>query len=108
MEVCKFPVRTFIPLGLFFILLLGVMELTINEVFKSSSDDAVTVSSFKDESELQNEQIPSLEMFLVSQEDEGEEIVETYREYEVYFNEKGEMEKKEPTSHYEYIRYKKY
>ncbi|SEM17927.1 hypothetical protein SAMN05192533_101317 [Mesobacillus persicus] len=100
--------RTFIPLGLFFILLLGVIELTINEVLESSSDGAVMVSSFKDESELQNEVIPSLEMFLVSQEDEGKEILETYREYEVYYNENGEVERKEPTSHYEYIRYKKY
>jgi len=99
-------VRTFIPLGLFVVLLLGVIQLTLNEVMKLPSEDAVTVSSLKADGDMPLQDIPSLEMFLVSQDEVDGEIVETYREYEVYYDENGEIEKKEPTSHYEYIRYK--
>jgi hypothetical protein len=100
-------VRTLIPLGLFVLLLLGVTELTINEVMKSPSESAVTVSSLKSASDVKDQDIPSLEMFLVSQDEVDGEIVETYREYEVYYDKNGEIKQKEPTDHYEYIRYKK-
>jgi hypothetical protein len=97
-----------IKIGLFVILLLGVIELTINEVFKTFSDDTVTVTSLKTEDDLQNEQIPTLEMYLESQEKIDGEIVETYREYEVYYDENGEVVKEVPTSNFDYIRYKEY
>jgi hypothetical protein len=100
-------VRTLIPLGLFVVLFLGVIELTINEIMKSPSESAVTVTSLKAESDMPLQDIPSLEMFLVSQDEVDGEIVETYREYEVYYDQNGEIQKKEPTSHYEYLRYKK-
>ena len=98
--------RTFIKFSLFFILLLGVIELTLSEVFKSLSEDTVTVTSFKTEGELLQEETPVLETFLVSQERVFGEVVETYREYEVYYDQHGQVVKKVPTPHYDYIRYK--
>jgi hypothetical protein len=45
-------------------------------------------------------------MFLISQDEVNGYIVETYREYEVYKNESGEVVKEVPTANYDYIRYK--
>ncbi|MGM0900975.1 hypothetical protein [Mesobacillus maritimus] len=99
--------RKLIPYGLFVILLLGVIQLTLNAIIKNPSENAVTVSSFKSEADLQKQNIPVLEMFLVSQEEVDGEVVETFREYEVIYDENGDIVTKEPTEHYEYIRYKK-
>jgi hypothetical protein len=101
-------VRTGVKIGLFLILLLVVIELTLTEVFPTFSDDAVTVTSFKTEAELVNEQIPTLEMQLESKEKINGEIIETYREYEIHYDENGEVLKEIPTSNYNYIRYKEY
>jgi hypothetical protein len=100
-------VRKLIPFGLFVLLFLGSIQLTLNEVIKDPSESAVTVSSFKSEADLQKQNIPVLEMFLVSQEEIDGDVVETFREYEVIYDENGDIVSKEPTDHYEYIRYKK-
>ena len=34
-------------------------------------------------------------------------IVETYQEYEIYKDENGQVIKKVPTSHFDYLRYQK-
>lgn len=99
--------RRLLPYILFAAIFLGALQLTLNEIFKETSEDAVTVSSLKSEGALQKQNLPSLEMFLVSQDEENGEIIETYREYEVTYDENGDIETKEPTDHYEYIRYKK-
>ncbi|MBM4763413.1 hypothetical protein [Bacillus sp. B15-48] len=101
-------VRTIIKFGLFLLLFLGIIELTINEIFKSFSEEPEAVTAFKTDTDLLNEQIPSLEMYLVSQEKNGVEIIETYQEHEVYFDENGEVIKTVPTSNFDYLRYKEY
>lgn len=99
--------RKLIPYGLFVLILLGAIQLTLNEIIKDPSESAVTVSSLKSEADLQKQNIPTLEMFLVSQEEVDGEVIETYREYEVIYDENGDIETKEPTDNYDYIRYKK-
>lgn len=51
--------------------------------------------------------VPSLEYFFEEQFEQDGYIVETYREYEVYKNDIGQIEKKVPTSNYDYIKYYK-
>lgn len=51
--------------------------------------------------------IPDLEYFLENKEEVNGYIIETYREYEIYTDENGNTMKKVPTSHYDYLRYKK-
>ena len=46
-------------------------------------------------------------MVLESRSEVDDDIVETYREYEIYKDENGQVVKKVPTSKYEYLRYKK-
>ncbi|WP_442598772.1 hypothetical protein [Neobacillus sp. D3-1R] len=55
----------------------------------------------------ENALIPSLELLYENEEEIDGYIVETYREYEIYSDEKGNKIKQVPTSHFEYIRYKK-
>lgn len=95
--------RRLLPYILFAAVFLVGIQLVLNEIIKEPSENAVTVSSLKQE----GDQFPSLEMFLVSQDEESGEIIETYREYEVIYDENGDIKSKEPTDHYEYIRYKK-
>lgn len=63
------------------------------------------------DAQVQNNQpdtlIPSLEFIFEIEEEIDGYIVETYREYEIYRDEKGNKIKQVPTSHFEYIRYKK-
>ena len=49
----------------------------------------------------------SLEMVLESKSDIDDDIVETYQEYEIYKDENGQVIKKVPTSHFDYLRYRK-
>ncbi|WP_085992677.1 hypothetical protein [Oceanobacillus senegalensis] len=56
-----------------------------------------------------NEIVPtysSLEYVLVSTRVEDGYMIEKYREYEIYEDENGVVVKREPTSNYEFIRYK--
>lgn len=54
-----------------------------------------------------NSLIPTLQLIFENEEEIEGYIVETYREYEIYKDEKGNKIKQVPTSHFEYIRYKK-
>ena len=99
--------QTLIKLSLFVFLFLGVIQLTLNQ-FDKPSEDSITVSSFKSEADLIDQQIPSLEMVLVSKKEVSGYIIETYREYESYKDKSGEIIKDVPTSNYDYLRYKKY
>lgn len=47
-----------------------------------------------------------LEEKLVGREEVDDYIVETYREYEIYKNQAGNVTKSVPTSNYDYIRYR--
>ncbi len=57
------------------------------------------------ESEEAEAQDFTLEMMLEDKSRVDGYIVETYREYEIYKNENGEIIKKVPTSNFDYIRY---
>ncbi|KAA9017041.1 hypothetical protein [Niallia endozanthoxylica] len=57
------------------------------------------------ESEEVEAQDFTLEMMLEEKSKVDGYIVETYREYEIYKNENGELIKKVPTSNFDYIRY---
>jgi len=60
-----------------------------------------------EETEETEEYIPIYEYRLDKTEEHDGYIVETYREYEIYKNEKGKIVKTIPTENYNYIRYKK-
>jgi hypothetical protein len=49
----------------------------------------------------------SLEMVLESKSEIDDYIVETYQEYEIYKDKTGQVIKKIPTSHFDYLRYRK-
>jgi hypothetical protein len=49
----------------------------------------------------------SVEMVLEETMEVDDEIVEIYREYEIYTDEHGTVTKREPTYHYDYLRYKR-
>ena len=46
-------------------------------------------------------------MVLESKSEIDDDIVETYREYEIYKDENGQVIKKVPTSNFDYLRYHK-
>jgi hypothetical protein len=50
--------------------------------------------------------IPTLEYILEGTEEVNGYLVETYREYEFYLDAKGNLIKKVPTNHFDFIRYK--
>jgi hypothetical protein len=64
-----------------------------------------------DEQSSKNEEIAalnfSLEMVLESKSEIDDYIVETYQEYEIYKDKTGQVIKKIPTSHFDYLRYRK-
>jgi hypothetical protein len=90
------------------------MQSTINE-FRSSilytpeEIEAVAIQTVDaaEETEVTEAMIPELEYQLEKQENVAGYIVETYREYEIYSDEYGNIIKKVPTSHLDFIRYKK-
>jgi len=69
-----------------------------------SANEEATVGE-TEESEEAAAQNYTLEMMLEDKTKVDGYIVETYREYEIYKNENGEVIKKVPTSNYDYIRY---
>jgi hypothetical protein len=72
--------------------------------------DASVQNSPDTNEELLETIVPELEY--IHEEDKDEEvdgyIVETYREYEIYRDQDGNIVKQIPTSNYDFIRYKKY
>jgi nickel-dependent lactate racemase len=83
------------------------------EVAISEESEPASIEENNDTNEetLETEEIAalnfSLEMVLESKSEVDDDIVETYREYEIYKDENGQVVKKVPTSKYEYLRYKK-
>lgn len=83
------------------------------EVAIAEESEPVSIEENDDTNEetLETEEIAalnfSLEMVLESKSEVDDNIVETYREYEIYKDENGQVVKKVPTSKYEYLRYKK-
>ncbi len=80
-------------------------------IAKDSEPVSIEENDDTNEKSLETEEIAalnfSLEMVLESRSEVDDDIVETYREYEIYKNENGQVVKKVPTSKYEYLRYKK-
>lgn len=68
-----------------------------------TSETAETNSDVEDEEE--EAELTSLELKLEKTELVDGYIVETYREFEIYSNEDGEVIKSVPTDHYEYLKY---
>ncbi len=100
--------KTFPILGLLLIIVLaGLIET------RSNPDNSLTPILYSDSEEV-NLEIPeittptSLEYFLEGTKEVDGYIVETYREYEIYEDESGNIIKKVPTSNYDYISYKNY
>jgi len=69
------------------------------------SNDEESAEADSQESEEVEAQDFTLEMMLEEKSKIDGYIVETYREYEIYKNENGEVIKKVPTSNFDYIRY---
>lgn len=68
-----------------------------------AQDDEIASTQFAEED------IPaftSVEMVLEETIVDDGEIVEIYREYEIYTDEHGTVTKREPTDHYDFLRYK--
>ena len=80
-------------------------------IAKDSEPVSIEENDDTNEKSLETEEIAalnfSLEMVLESRSEVDDDIVETYREYEIYKDENGQVVKKVPTSKYEYLRYKK-
>jgi hypothetical protein len=74
-----------------------------------SVEDSVSSETTEANSEIENEEeeaiLASLELKLEKTELVDGYIIETYREYEIYNNEAGEVIKSIPTNHYEYLKY---
>ena len=71
----------------------------------SSSDQPVNVDVSVEE--MIENMIPVLELKLVDRKkaDDGDYYLETYQEFEVYKDAKGNIIKRKPTGHFEYLRY---
>jgi hypothetical protein len=70
----------------------------------SLTDDQIADSAVDEEKVLN---MPKLDYLLEKEEEVDGYIVETYREYEIYHDEYGNEINKVPTSHLDFIRYKK-
>ncbi|MFC3885685.1 hypothetical protein ACFOU2_20295 [Bacillus songklensis] len=80
----------------------------INPVLLTEQDSVPTAAESKEEKEqpIQTQNF-ELEEKLVDKEEVDGYVVETYREYEIYKDQKGNIKKVIPTSNYNYLRYKK-
>jgi len=97
---------------LFILLLLAVSSyfhhaFFFNEQPSSSNYLPVNQLIIEEDMEEMEEYIPIYEYRLDKTEEHDGYIVETYREYEIFKNEKGKIVKTIPTENYNYIRYKK-
>jgi hypothetical protein len=89
---------------------------SLSKEFRSSilyTPDEIEAVTMPDENEVETvvdpieSIIPTYEYILETTEEVDGYLVETYREYEFYLDENGEMIKKVPTNHFNFIRYKK-
>jgi hypothetical protein len=92
-----------------FIIILGLMAYVDSPQSMNNRKVDIPVSvpvSVTTEEEIMPPQMPILEYKLVDTEFVNGYFVETYREFEIYKDENGEVLKSVPTSHFDYIRYK--
>jgi hypothetical protein len=75
---------------------------------QGSDEAAKMAAAVPAEKHLKKNYIMELDERLVNTSKEAGYRVETYREYEIYKNQQGEVKEIVPTPHYEYIRYKIY
>lgn len=101
--------------------LLSLMLLCIYLVFnhsaisqKNSNSESIEIDAPVQDDQSANADVSELllpELEYIHQKDEDEEvdgyIVETYREYEIYKDQYGNIIKQVPTSNFDYIKYKK-
>ncbi|CAG9610616.1 hypothetical protein [Pseudoneobacillus rhizosphaerae] len=89
---------------------------SLTKEFRSSilyTPDEIEAVTVPDENEVETEIdqtetiIPTFEYILESTEEVDGYLVETYREFEFYKDVNGNLIKKVPTSHFDFIRYKK-
>jgi hypothetical protein len=89
---------------------------SLTKEFRSSilyTPDEIEAVTMPDETEVETDvaqtesTIPKLEYILEGTEEVDGYLVETYREYEFYIDENGNLIKKVPTNHFDFIRYKK-
>lgn len=89
---------------------------SLTKEFRSSilyTPDEIEAVTVPDENEVETEVeqtesiIPKFEYILEKTEEVDGYLVETYREYEFYIDKNRNLIKKVPTSHFDFIRYKK-
>ncbi|MHC0038259.1 hypothetical protein [Pseudoneobacillus sp. C159] len=80
---------------------------TPEEMETVSMQDEVRIEEETDETDQTEGIIPTFEYLLEKTEELDGYVVETYREYEFYRNDNGQLLKKIPTKHLDFIRYKK-
>jgi hypothetical protein len=104
-------------IGLIGLMLLCIYLVFINKQISQTNSDIEyleTDASVQNESETNDDLLelilPELEYLHEKDKDEEVEgyIVETYREYEIYKDQDGNIIKQVPTSNFNYLRYKKY
>lgn len=100
-------------LGLMF-LCIYLVYINISSLQTTTSIDSLETSASiqvdpETTEELTEVILPELEYIHEESEDEEVDgyIVETYREYEIYKDQEGNIIKQVPTSNYDYIRYRK-
>jgi hypothetical protein len=106
-ETVKNQSHVFTVITLFIIL--GLMSYVDSPQSMKNKRVDISVSvpaSMTTEEEITPVQMPTLEKKLVDTEYVNGYFVETYREFEIYKDENGEVLKSVPTSHFDYIRYK--
>jgi hypothetical protein len=90
---------------------------SLTSEFRSSilyTPDEIEAVTMPEETEMETtdiaqtvQSIPTLEYILEGTEEVDGYLVETYREYEFYLDVNGNLIKKVPTNHFDFIRYKK-
>jgi len=85
-------------------------EVALAEAREPVSTDKETGAMEEDDA-VESEEIAalnySLKMILEEKSEIDNYVVETYREYEIYTDNDGQVVKKVPTSNYDYLRYRK-
>ncbi|KKI90779.1 hypothetical protein WQ54_18695 [Bacillus sp. SA1-12] len=69
-------------------------------------EETASAAASNEDSDKQSPKIPTLETRLVDRTEEDGYIIEVYREYEIYKDEKGNIIDTVATDNYQYLRYK--
>ncbi|MCD7032676.1 hypothetical protein LRR81_00440 [Metabacillus sp. GX 13764] len=79
----------------------------VHSSFAAEEEDVPVFNYSEEPAEKAAETYSSLEDKLVGTEEKDGYVIEKYEEYEIYSDEKGNVTKSVPTSHFSYLRYKK-